>query len=98
MPADDMLLVLIDLGRNVPDKSGEIVMNANDSKSLGKQLAVQLSKATGGNFKLSAETADISGGFILKNGDIEVNFGFDGLFERARGQLAPKVATMLFER
>ncbi len=98
LPADDMLLVLLDIGKGLGQQSGEIIMNAADSKKLGKQLSLQLSKATGGKFTLSKQTAPISGGFVLKSGDIEINCSFDSLIERAKQELSCDVAEILFVR
>ncbi len=94
---DDMLLVLLGLGKGLNETSGEVVMNAADRDKLGSELAKQLGKNTGGSFKLAKDTANISGGFILRNGDIEVNCSFDRLFDRARSELSGELAGILFE-
>ena len=46
---------------------------------------------------LSAETRELAGGLILKQGDIEVNCSVDTLLELSRGELAARVAEVLFE-
>ncbi len=94
---DDMLLVLLGLSKNLTEKSGEIIMNQDDSKKLGTQLVKQLSKNTGGSFTLSKDSVEIRGGFILRSGDIEVNCSFDRLFDRARQELSGELAGILFE-
>lgn len=45
---------------------------------------------------LSDETVDISGGFILKYGDIDENCSFDGLFLAMRESLQDKIGQILF--
>ena len=45
---------------------------------------------------VSEETRDISGGFILKDGRIEVNCTFDALVRAEREQTAGEVAKLLF--
>ena len=50
-----------------------------------------------GNITIAEETADIVGGFILKQGDVEVNGTIDILLELIRGELAAQVAQVLFE-
>ncbi len=97
LKTDDLLLVLLGLGKDITEKSGKIVMNAKDKELLGKQLAKQLSKSTGGDFKLSDSVAEISGGFILRGGKIEVNCAFDRLFDRARQEMSGEIAAILFE-
>ncbi len=97
MQPDDMLLVLLGLGKGLTETSGEVLMNAVDRKKLGSELAKQLSKNTGGKFTLSDDTVEISGGFILRSGDIEVNCSFNRLFDRARAELSGELAGILFE-
>ena len=45
---------------------------------------------------VSEETRDISGGFILKDGRIEVNCTFDALVRAEREQTVGEVAKLLF--
>ncbi len=97
LKSDDMLLVLLELGKSLSEKSGEIVMNETDKKLFGQQLTKQLSKSLGGSFTLASDVANISGGFILRGGKIEVNCGFDRLFDRARQELSGEIAAILFE-
>ena len=46
--------------------------------------------------KLSAEERDIAGGLILRHGNVETNCSIDLLMEMCRGELAGKVADVLF--
>ncbi len=94
---DDMLLVLLGLGKGLNEKSGEILMNPADRDKLGSQLAKQLSKNIGGDFKPAKDTVNISGGFILRCNDIEINCSFDRLLDRAHTELSGEVAGILFE-
>ena len=50
----------------------------------------------GAMLAVSEETRDISGGFILKDGRIEVNCTFDALVRAEREQTAGEVAKLLF--
>ncbi len=94
---DDMLLVLLELGKGLNEKSGEILLNPADRDKLGSQLAKQLSKNIGGDFKPAKDTVNISGGFILRCNNIEINCSFDRLFDRAQTELSGEVADILFE-
>jgi V/A-type H+-transporting ATPase subunit E len=49
-----------------------------------------------GELKLSDEARGISGGFILKKGDIEVNNTFEALIRMTRDELEAEVVKVLF--
>jgi len=59
-----------------------------------KKLADKGIKA---NIKISDEDMDISGGFILKFGDMEINNTFDALVRSQRDQYEPQVVQILFQ-
>ncbi len=80
----------------------DIVLNAKDRSAVGSKvqsLANEKLKARGisGKLGLSAEAGDISGGLLLKQGDIGVNCSVDTLLELSRSELAAQVAELLFE-
>ena len=52
--------------------------------------------AGGKRLRLSDETRDIAGGLILRSGSVETNCSVDLLMEMCRGELAGKVADVLF--
>ena len=47
-------------------------------------------------FTLSAQTADISGGFIVKNGDIEYNYSFESIITVEKEEIQQIAAKILF--
>ncbi|MBL7074645.1 V-type ATP synthase subunit E [candidate division KSB1 bacterium] len=49
-----------------------------------------------GRLKLSGETGDFSGGFILRRGRTEINYSFEAIFKTIREDLEPEVAKILF--
>lgn len=77
----------------------QLVLNAADKKAYGAQLetAVNGLLKGKGSITVAEETADIIGGFILKQGNVEVNGTVDILLELIRGELAAQVAQVLFE-
>ena len=81
--------------------SGEaqLVLNARDKEAYGAQLEVLVNVLLKGkgSVTVAEETADIIGGFILKQGNVEVNGTIDILLELIRGELAAQVAQVLFE-
>ena len=49
------------------------------------------------DFKLSSRAADITGGFIFKSGDIEIDFSFESILEKELwGDLEIKLSQLLF--
>ena len=49
-----------------------------------------------GNLTISEETREISGGFILRRGDVELNSTFESLLEFSRDELESEVGQLLF--
>lgn len=78
---------------------GQLVLNAADKEKYGAQLEalVNVLLKGEGTVTVAEETADIIGGFILKQGNVEVNGTIDILLELIRGELAAQVAQVLFE-
>ena len=63
-------------------------------KEINETLVKQGKK---GELKLSADTRDIRGGFILQAEGVEINCSFESLLEMKRDQLEPEVAAALFK-
>ena len=80
----------------------EVIFCERDRKSVGAKAvkaANELLSARGvpGTLTLSDDTREMSGGLMLKQGDIEVNCTVDTLLDLSRGELAAHVAQVLFE-
>lgn len=83
----------------------EVLLNWRDREKHGKALISGLKNSVVGKMKLSdidkiklsSDTADISGGLILRAGDIETNCSFDMLFAQARRDTEQKVSHALFQ-
>ncbi len=63
-------------------------------KEINETLVKQGKK---GELKLSADTRDIRGGFILQAEGVEINCSFESLLEMKRDRLEPEVAAALFK-
>lgn len=76
----------------------ELVFNARDAKEVGSAVAKAANAALGakGHLTVSEETRQISGGLIVKQGDIETNCALDMLVAMQRSALASQVAEVLF--
>lgn len=80
----------------------EIVLNASDKAEIGKAVCKAAnerlaSKGMLGKLTLSEDTADISGGVIVRFGGIETNCSVDALVRQSRAGLSTEVAAVLFE-
>lgn len=90
-----MLLKLAETGSESVIFSPRDINRITDSflKEVNEALLEQGKK---GILKLSEETREISGGFILQAEGIEINGSFDALMEMNRDDLEPEVAAILF--
>lgn len=80
----------------------EIVLNARDKAEVGKSVCkaaneLLSAKGTPGRLTVSEDTADISGGVIVRFGGIETNCSIDALIRQRRSGLSTEVAAALFE-
>lgn len=82
-------------------EAGQILFSKKDFKRLPEQfedfINSTLTDKIGAALKISKETSDINGGFILIYGEVEVNCSFDALFFAAKENLQDKVRALLFE-
>ena len=84
-------------------KGGEqVILNKKDKEEIGAKLMIHIGlqnlKALKLNMVvLSSETADIPGGFILRDKDVEYNNSFTALIGACREELIPEVASALFQ-
>ena len=90
-----MLLNAIETGNE------ELVLSSNRKTKMSEGFIDNLNQSLisagkNGNIKLSDQTANISGGFILINQGVEVNNSFEALIRLYRDEIEPKVAQILF--
>ena len=78
--------------------SEELIFCAKDAKALGQKVCAAANKLLGdkGHLTVSGQTREISGGVIVKQGDIETNCAIDMLVTLRRSDLASQVAEILF--
>ena len=68
-----------------------------EKRLVSKKDAARLADVVKENeFTLSAQTADISGGFIVKNGDIEYNYSFESIITVEKEEIQQIAAKILF--
>lgn len=71
-------------------EKGEVLLSAKNKKELEKRLTAE-------GYQVSDEVRDISGGFIIKNGDIEYNYSFEAIMMVEKEQIEQLAAEILFK-
>ena len=97
LPQDRTVEVLASLlNEAAPQGKGEVLFSAQDRETVGRAAVDAANAQNGGQLTLSGETANIPGGFILRNGSIEVNCAYDTLIRLQKTETAGQVARQLF--
>lgn len=97
LPRDRYVEVLAGLLRQAaPQGRGEVLFSAQDRETVGQAAVDAANAECGGSLTLSGETAPIQGGFILRDGNVEVNCAFDTLVRLQKAETAGQVAQRLF--
>ena len=97
LPQDRAVEVLASLlNEAAPQGKGEVLFSAQDRETVGRAAVDAANTKNGGQLTLSDETAGIPGGFILRNGSIEVNCAYDTLIRLQKTETAGQVARQLF--
>ncbi|MDF2677010.1 MAG: hypothetical protein K0Q97_1324 [Bacillota bacterium] len=77
---------------------GELVLNEKDKKNIGEKLVILANEKLNTNkIKLSDKTIQASGGFVLKNGNIEINSTFETILSSIKDELTFEVANVIFK-
>ncbi|MDD2495430.1 MAG: V-type ATP synthase subunit E family protein [Tissierellia bacterium] len=77
---------------------GEIVLNEKDKIATGEKLIKLISeKDNNRKIVLSNNTIQSGRGFILKNGNIEINSTFEAIIDSIKDELTYEVANVLFK-
>lgn len=80
------------------ENEGVIIMNKDDAKKFGKKLVEKVTAAVpNSKFILSNEYANITGGFILRYGDIDVNCSIEAIVASMRPKLEAESLKILFQ-
>lgn len=94
LPDDQYFEVIFKMiEKSVSEGEGEIVFSERDKKRLPEDFLERLKKLS---LKVSKETRNFSGGFVLVYGGIEENCSLDVLFESKYDDLCDSVNKLLF--
>lgn len=80
---------------------GEMLLSPADRERLGDQILSRLNEeleraGRKGRLTLSEETRDITGGFILREEEVEINNSLEAQMSSRREELEPRVVEILF--
>jgi V/A-type H+-transporting ATPase subunit E len=82
------------------NEKAEVILSRNDKARLGKefenQINMALKDAGKALIKILDQTVEISGGFILKKDDIEINNSFEAILNMKRDEISKGVVKILF--
>ena len=97
MPAEEYFAYILKMvEKHALSQKGEIAFSKVDKKRLPQNFRIDLEKASKGTLKLSRETRDIDGGFVLIYGGIEENCSFGAIFDSVADELQDKIQDILF--
>ena len=82
----------------------EVLLCQTDKARIGEKLILETKKRLGENdafdklnmLVVSEDIANISGGFVLRNGDVAINNSIDAIFRKLRQSLEADVNSILF--
>ena len=99
MPDEQYIAVAAELlTRAAADGHGAAIFAPADRERVGAAAVAEANRRLGekGMLTLAEETRNIRGGFILSNGNIEVNCTFETLVRLNKGTMSGEVAKLLF--
>lgn len=100
LPDDEYFNIILKLfEKHMQPLKGEIIFSKKDVDRIPRGFKTNISKlakSIDGDIKVSEETRDISGGFILVYGDIEENCSFKAMFGSMYDLLSDKINELLF--
>lgn len=102
LPVNEYLDFLCRLAKDLI-KTGdeEIILSENDKERIGKQFVEILNKQAlienrRGAIKLSDESRQMAGGFILRSGNVEINYSIEDVLKAKKSEIEIEVANILF--
>ncbi len=99
MPEEEYFAAIYALVKKyAQDAEGEMILSQKDlgrlPKDFNKKINADLAK--GAKLKVAKEPANISDGFILVYGDIEINCTFDALIAEQRDEIKDELNSIIF--
>ena len=100
LPEDKYVAWLVAMAAEASEGCGEIILSQKDSK-LGNQIVAKANEALAakgkkGGLTVSTENRDMDAGFVLRDGNLELNCTLGTVLAANREKIATKVASDLF--
>lgn len=96
MPEEKQVALLSRLAHEAsPHGEGKLIF-ANKDRALGEKVVAAANQQYGAHFVLADETRPLRGGFILSQGEVEVNCAYETLIRMGRDELEHEAAQRLF--
>lgn len=98
LPEEEYIALLAALAAKAAQSGREqLIFSHKDRARVGKQVVMAANERLGsGALTLSEQTRPIRGGFVMSDGDVEVNCAFETLVRMQREKLEKEVADILF--
>lgn len=101
LPVGDYTELMVNWLLGTGKRDGELIMSVRDHDRVSGEIVARANEESTkeggeGAFTLSGETREISGGFILRSGGIEINNSLEALIHARREELEPGVVEILF--
>ena len=101
MPDEEYRRMMKKLMRRAVETGDEEVIIGHNEHRINNSLIEEVNRELGpgyeGNLRLSDKRLPISGGFILRRGNIKTNASLDVMLSETRNELETELAKMLFE-
>ena len=97
LPAEQYQQLLVALLKKASTTGREqVILSPKDRQALGRQTVDTANAAMSAHLTLSEQTRPIRGGFILADGDVELNCAFETLVRLQREKLEKAAVQILF--
>lgn len=82
---------------NVATGGEQLILSPGDHSQLGESFLKTINQKIDGDISLADETRDMTGGFILRTPEMEINESFEEKIRALRDEMEAEVAQKLFE-
>ena len=89
---EDYIELMVDAISQTGVSEGELILNKRDRDKVGEKIIERLD----GKLTLSKENIDAKGGFVLRQGSVEINSTLERMVDSIKEEVTPKVVETLF--